>query len=250
MCKEIPVAMAIAGHDPSGASGILRDMKTFQKLNVLGFGAVTTVTVQNISKVKKYQVLSESLVAEQIDVIMEELSLKYVKVGMVGSGENARIIAKKIRGYGLKAIVDPVIKSSSGATLIDSPESLEPLLKESYLITPNVPEAEILSGMKIKSREDLLHAGKILEELYGCAIIKGGHLKGEDFLFCEDVHSVKQPLLPYEVRGTGCTYSSAITAFLAKGYGIRESFVNARLFLQKEIEKSIKIGSCEKRIML
>ncbi len=243
MGEKIPVAMAIAGHDPSGASGILRDIRTFEKLNVYGLAVITAVTVQNVREVKRYHVLPESLVAEQIDALIEDQPVKFVKVGMVGSGENARIIAKKIREYGLKAIVDPVMKSSSGAPLIDSPESLEPLIKEAYLITPNVPEAEILSGEEIKSREDVMRVGRILEDKYGCVIIKGGHLSGEDFLFCGDMHSAKQPLLPYDVRGTGCTYSSAITAFLARGYGIREAFVNARLFIQKELEKAIKIGN-------
>ncbi len=242
MGEKIPVAMAIAGHDPSGASGILRDIKTFEKLNVYGLGVITAVTVQNTQEVKRYQLIPDSLVAEQIDALIEDQPVKFVKVGMVGSGENARIIADKIREYGLKAIVDPVMSSSSGAKLIDSPESLEPLLKEAYIITPNVPEAEILSGREIKSREDIIRAGKILEDKYVCVIIKGGHLGGEDFLFCGDMHSAKQPLLPHDVRGTGCTYSSAITAFLTRGYGIREAFVNARLFVQKEIEKSIVVG--------
>ncbi len=243
MGEKTPVAMAIAGHDPSGASGILRDIKTFEKLNVYGFGVITAVTVQNTQEVKRYQVIPDSLVAEQIDALMENFHAKFVKVGMVGSGENTRIIADKIREYGLKAIVDPVMSSSSGAKLIDSPESLEPLLKKAYLITPNVPEAEILSGKEIKSRDDVMRVGRILEDKYRCVIIKGGHLSGEDFLFCGDMHSAKQPLLPYDVRGTGCTYSSAITAFLARGYKIREAFVNARLFIQKELEKAIKIGN-------
>ncbi len=242
MDKKLPVVMGIAGNDPSGASGILRDIKTFAKLGVYGVGVITAITVQNTSEIRRYSVISGAMVAEQIDVLMADFDIKYVKIGMVGNGENAEVIAEKIKEYDLKAIFDPVLNASSGTALVDSPKSLEPLLKESYIITPNIPEAEVFAGVKIEDRRGIINAGKILEEKYGCTIIKGGHLSGEDFLFCGDMHSSKQPLLPYEVRGTGCAYSSAITAFLAREYGVPEAFVNARMFLQKEIEKSIKIG--------
>ena len=242
MTTNIPVVLSIAGYDPSGASGILRDIKTFEKLHVHAAGVVTAITVQNTREVRGYFTIPEENVAAQIDALMEDFPVKFAKVGMVGSGKNAKRIAEKIKECEMKAIIDPLIKSSSGAMLIDSSESLQPLLKVAYIITPNVPEAESLSGMEIKNREDITRAGRILEDKYGCVIIKGGHLSGEDFLFCEDMHSAKQPLLPYKVRGTGCAYSSAITAFLAKGYEIREAFANARLFIQKEIENSVVIG--------
>jgi len=243
MDKKLPVAMSIAGHDPSGASGILRDIKTLSKLGVYGVGVITAITVQNIRDIRSYNVVSGAMVAEQIDALMTDFDIKYVKIGMVGNGENAKHISDKIKEYNLKAIFDPVLNASSGTAIVDSPQSLIPLLKESYIITPNIPEAEIFAGVKIENRSDVIRAGKYLEEKYGCTIIKGGHLSGEDLLFCEDMHSAKQPLLPYEVRGTGCAYSSAITAFLARGYGIREAFANARLYMQKEIERSVVFGA-------
>ena len=241
MTQEPTFALAIAGHDPSGASGILRDIKTFEKLGVYGLGVITAVTYQNITKIKDFRVLSREDVVEQLDAVMEEFPVKYAKVGMVGSGENANLIADKLKEYEIRAVVDPVIFSSSGKKLIDSPKSLGRLLKASYIITPNILEAEILAEMKINTREDVIKAGRILEKKYGCIIIKGGHLEGEDFLFSEEMHSVRRAKLGVDARGTGCSYSSALTAYLSRGYSLRDAFVNAKIFIQKEIENAIKM---------
>ena len=139
--------------------------------------------------------------------------------------------------------MDPVLRSSSGNPLVDFPESLEPILRMAEVITFNVPEAEILSGICIRNREDMIRAGKKLEDLYGCTVVKGGHLSGEDMLFCGEMHSVKMPKLPYEVRGTGCAFSSALASFLSRGYGICEAFVNACLFVQSKMENTPSFGN-------
>jgi len=236
-------ALAIAGHDPCGASGILRDIKTFEKLGVYGLGVVTAITEQSVGEVRGIFPLSPERVKGQIEALINDFPVRYAKVGMVATAENARAIAAKIDEHGIIAVVDPIIRSSSGKMLIDSPESLEILLRAAYVITPNIPEAEILAGMEIKDRRDVIKAGKILEDMYGCTIIKGGHLGGEDFLFCGEMHSTRMEKLPYDARGTGCSYSSALTSFLARGYGLRDAFVNARLFVQREMERAIPIAS-------
>ncbi len=232
--------MVIAGYDPSSSAGVLRDIKTLQKLNVYGVGIITALTFQSPTGVHGLKILSPEDIQRQFEALIEELEIEYAKVGMVGSRENAALVAKLLEKYEIKAVVDPVLSSTSGAKLIDSPSSLIPLLRVAEVITPNVIEAEILSGTKIRTRNELVRAGKKLEDAYGCTIIKGGHLEGEDFLFCEDMHSVRLDKIGHDARGTGCAYSSALTAFLTRGYGLREAFVNARMFIQKEIENAVE----------
>ncbi len=243
MDKENPVVLVIAGYDPSGASGVIRDVKTLGKLGVYGIATVTAITVQNVSEVQEVVPLSPGTVRKQIIALLEEFPVEYAKVGMLATGDVAREVAKIIEDRGIKAVVDPVLRSSSGYPLVDSPESIKPILRAAEVITPNVPEAEILSGIRIRNREDMIRAGKKLEDMYGCTVVKGGHLGGEDMLFCGEMHSVRLEKLPYEVRGTGCAFSSALAAFLSRGYGIREAFVNSRLFVQREMENSLPFGN-------
>ncbi len=232
--------LIIAGHDPSGAAGIVRDVKTATKLGVHPLTVVTAITYQNVSGIFGLKPLAPEEVVRQITPVLDDFKVEYAKIGMLPTGEVAKKVTEILKKWEIKAVVDPVLRATAGAALAESVDSLIPVLKNAYVITPNVPEAEMLSGISIKSREDMVRAGKLLEDEYGCTIIKGGHLSGEDILFCEEMHASKGSLKDYNVRGTGCAYSTALASFLARGYGLPEAFANAHLFIQKEIEHAVK----------
>ena len=239
MNSEMKFGMSIAGFDPCGGAGIIRDIVTFRKIGIYGVGVITSITGQCFHGVKNYFSLSPNAVEMQIDEIMRDIKIKFVKVGMVGNEKIANMIAKKIDEYDLKAVVDPLITDKFSNKLIDSPKSIEKLMRKAYVLTPNIPEAEILSGIKIDNEKNLIEAGKILREKFGSyVIIKGGHFKGEDYLIGEDVHRLKMEHLGKIVHGTGCAYSSALTSYLILGYDIIEAFRRAREFIQEEIKNS------------
>ncbi len=241
------VVMSIAGFDPSSGAGVVRDIITFRKIGLYGVGVITAVTYQNSSEIYGLKPLSVDDVKQQIDAIMEDFDVKYVKIGIVATEKIANFLSEKIENYGLVAVVDPILRSSSGFAFIDSPSRLENLIKKAMVITPNVPEAEILSGVRIKDEKGAIRAGKIIQEKYGTSvIIKGGHLDGTDYLFeGDDVLKEEMEHHGKDIHGTGCAYSSALTAHLALGYSLRISFRLAREFLESEIRNSINIASRE-----
>ncbi len=235
-------ALAFAGLDPTGASGLIRDVKTMAKLNVYATGIATAVTMQGLTVGAGYSSIPPEEIRAEARFVADDFPVQYVKVGMVAIRKIAEEIISLAEDYNWKLIVDPVMKTSSGTPLVDGVETIIEIVKKAYVFTPNVSEAEILTGMKIKTREDMILAGRKLRDMYGCVILKGGHLSGEDFLFCEDETSASQSLIPRNVRGTGCAFSSALTAYLARGYGIVDAFKNAKLFVHKEIENSERVG--------
>ncbi len=239
------VVMSIAGFDPSSGAGVMRDVITFRKIGLYGVGVVTAVTYQNSWNIYGFKPLTTHDVEKQIDALTEDFKITHVKVGMVANSEIANLVAKKIDEYELVAVVDPILKSSSGYEFIKSPKDLEPLLKKASVITPNVPEAEVLSGVKIKDEESAIKAGKILREKYGPTIIKGGHLDGVDYLFDDDIVKEEMEHLGKDIHGTGCVYSSALAAHLALGYSLKISFRLSREFLQSDIRNSITISKRE-----
>jgi hydroxymethylpyrimidine/phosphomethylpyrimidine kinase len=239
------VVMSIAGFDPSSGAGVMRDIITFRKIGLYGVGAVTAVTYQNSWDVYGFKPLMPEDVVKQIDALMEDFQITHVKVGMVANNHIANLIANKIEEYNLVAVVDPILKSSSGYAFISSPEDLEDLLKKASVITPNVPEAEVLSGVKIKDEESAIKAGMILREKYGPTIIKGGHLDGVDYLFDDEIVKEEMEHLGKDIHGTGCVYSSALTAHLALGYSLKISFRLSREFLQSEIRNSTNVSKRE-----
>ena len=232
--------LSIGGYDPTAGAGVVRDIITFRKLGFYGLGVATTITYQNTKGFYGYVSLSKEIVKEEMERIMEDFKVKYVKVSMVGSA--ADVIVNFKRRYSWTIVADPLLNAKNSFKLNDV-EKIKNLLREAYVITPNVPEAERLAGMKIKSVENIITAGKKIVEKYGkYVIIKGGHFNGVDYLFGEEVESFSLPHLGRNVHGTGCAYSSALTAFLAKGMKIEEAFREARRFLQREIENSIETG--------
>ena len=249
----VPRVLTIAGSDPSGGAGIQADLKTFTALGVYGMSAVTSITVQNTEGVQEAFNLPPELVYRQIKVVVEDIGLDAAKTGMLGSAEIASAVARAVKDLGIKnLVVDPILKSSSGKDLIDE-RGVEVLKREllplARLVTPNVPEAEALCGMRIKRLRDVeLCAQEILKTGVEAVLIKGGHMEGSkvvDGLYMggdEFHYFVRDRVKTRNTHGTGCTLSAAIAAFLAKGKGLEEAVERARDYLQGALERSLSIG--------
>ena len=232
------IVMSIAGVDPSGGAGVFADLKTFQAIGVYGTGIVTALTSQNPYKFFSTLPVSEEYIEEQIDSVMDAYDVEFIKTGMLYSPEIIRLVAKKIEQYNLKAVVDPVMVATSGGDLTreDIAEAFNRyLLPKSILTTPNVSEAEKLSGIDIKSKEDAIKATEII----GCnCFITGGHLDGNNIINIDDEITVKkQELIETDnLHGSGCNLSSAITAYLAKNNSLKDSCIKAMDYVYEGIK--------------
>ncbi len=230
--------MSIAGVDPSGGAGVFADLKTFQAIGVYGTGIVTALTSQNPYKFFSTQPVSPDYIEEQIDSVMDAYEVEFIKTGMLYSPEIIKLVAKKIKEYDLKAVVDPVMVATSGGNLTgeDIADAFNKhLLPNSILTTPNVSEAERLSGIKINSKEDAIKA----TELIDCnCFITGGHLDGVNVININDEITIKkQDLIETEnLHGSGCNLSSAITAYLAKENSLMDSCVKAMDYVYEGIK--------------
>ena len=245
----IPV-MTIAGSDSGGGAGIQADMKTFSALGCFATSVITAVTAQNTLGVSAIEQLSPEIISSQIRVVMDDIQPRYIKIGMVGDSTSIDVVATTLSGYALDGLVlDPVMVATSGDRLMR--EDAVSILKErliplSTLLTPNIPEAQVLSGQKITLPEDMpCVARRILE--YGCkgVLIKGGHLEGvtkQDYLLYKDADgNLRERLFSFDTintpntHGTGCTLSSAITAFLAHGYELEQAVMCGREYLHQAL---------------
>ena len=232
------IVMSIAGVDPSGGAGVFADLKTFQAIGVYGTGIVTALTAQNPYKFFSTQPVSEEYICEQIDSVMDAYDVEFVKTGMLYSPEIIRLVAEKINEYDLKAVVDPVMVATSGGNLTreDIADAFNKyLLPKSILTTPNVSEAEKLSGIDINNEEDAIKA----TELIDCnCFITGGHLNGVNVINIDDEITVKkQQLIETEnLHGSGCNLSSAITAYLAKNNSLKDSCFKAMDYVYEGIK--------------
>ncbi|WP_405316050.1 bifunctional hydroxymethylpyrimidine kinase/phosphomethylpyrimidine kinase [Methanobrevibacter sp.] len=232
------IVMSIAGVDPSGGAGVFADLKTFQAIGVYGTGIVTALTSQNPYKFFSTQPVSPDYIEEQIDSVMDAYEVEFIKTGMLYSPEIIKLVAKKIKEYDLKAVVDPVMVATSGGNLTgeDIADAFNKhLLPNSILTTPNVSEAERLSGIKINSKEDAIKA----TELIDCnCFITGGHLDGVNVININDEITIKkQDLIETEnLHGSGCNLSSAITAYLAKENSLMDSCVKAMDYVYEGIK--------------
>ncbi len=249
------VALTIAGSDPSGGAGIQADLKTFHQFGVYGEAVITLITVQNTQRVSSVNSLSAKLVAEQIAAVIEDIPPNTAKTGALGNVENVVAVADLAKTFAFPLVVDPVMLSKHGHRLLS--QKAEQVLKHrllphAFLVTPNIPEAEVLAGMQILSEEDMrLAADRILE--YGCraVLIKGGHLPGEpvDVLCWRDSSLKNLSRFPAtrvhtkNTHGTGCTYSAAITAGLALGNALPDAVSLARQYLQRAIETAPELGN-------
>jgi len=241
-------ALTIAGSDSGGGAGIQADLKTFQAFGVFGMSAVTSVTAQNTLGVRAAFDIPAEIIAQQIDAVMEDIGAGGVKTGMVSSEEIIRVIADRVEKHGIdRLVVDPVMVAESGDRLLreDAEESMANILIPlSFLVTPNSFEAEILSGVNIRGPEDAEKAAERIKELGAdYVLLKGGHLKGSeavDILFDgEDFSYFKAERIETpNTHGTGCTYSAAITACLAKGMGVTDSIEAAKDYVTKAIAEA------------
>ena len=232
------IVMSIAGVDPSGGAGVFADLKTFQAIGVYGTGIVTALTSQNPYKFFSTQPVSPEYIEEQIDSVMDAYEVEFIKTGMLYSPEIIKLTAKKIREYNLKAVVDPVMVATSGGDLTggDIADAFNRhLLPNSILTTPNISEAERLSGIKINSKEDAVKA----TELIDCnCFITGGHLDGINVINIDDEITIKkQDLIETDnLHGSGCNLSSAITAYLAKNNSLMDSCLKAMDYVYEGIK--------------
>jgi len=247
-------ALTIAGSDSGGGAGIQADLKTFQELEVFGMTAITAVTAQNTLGVHGVQAIPKEMIASQIDSVAQDLGVDALKTGMLFSAEIIETVAEKIRQYGWKkVVVDPVMIAKGGAPLLQQEAIIavkEFLLPYAYIITPNIPEAEELTGITIQTEADKIEAAKELIR-FGVknVIIKGGHdqdtNKSIDLLFDgKDSYTFTSHRFPTKnTHGTGCTFSAAITASLAKGLSVYDAVSIAKSFITAAIEEDLELGS-------
>jgi len=253
MENKIPKALTIAGSDSGGGAGIQADLKTFSALGVHGSSVITAITAQNTKEVTAVHNIPLDIIEKQIDAVLSDIGADAVKIGMLSNSEIIRTISKKLKNYNIKNIVlDPVMVAASGAKLLED-SAIESLKKElipmALVITPNIPEAEVLVNFKIKTLEDVKNAAKEILKL-GCksVLMKGGHLDINNnevidvFYDGKDFIEIKNKKINKTGHGTGCTLSSAISANIAKGMGLKEAVKDAIGYVHNALEKGFKVG--------
>jgi hydroxymethylpyrimidine/phosphomethylpyrimidine kinase len=251
--KQLPIALTVAGSDSGGGAGIQADLKTFAALGVHGASAITCLTAQNPKGVLGIEAASPKIVRQQIEAVFAELPPAAVKTGMLFSEEIIRVVVKIWRAKNRPPlVVDPVMVSTSGTKLLkDSAiQTIEnELLPLATLVTPNLDEAGILVGRKLSNIEDLRWAAENIRSRFGCAaLIKGGHLRNsreaiDIFFDGESELLLSAPFVKgVSTHGTGCTYSAAITGFLAQGIELPAAVSKAKQFVTNSIAGSVKAG--------
>ena len=244
-------ALTIAGSDSSGGAGIQADIKTMTANGVYAMSAITALTAQNTTGVTGIFEATPEFLAQEIDAIFTDIYPDAVKIGMVSSAELIGVIAEKLHTYGAKHIVvDPVMVATSGSKLLrdDAVQALtEKLLPMAEVVTPNIPEAEILSGMKITDAAGMEAAAKLISEKYYCAVLcKGGHQinDADDLLWRNGTgkwFKGKRIANP-TTHGTGCTLSSAIASNLAKGYDLDTAVERAKAYISGWLSAMLDLG--------
>ena len=244
-------ALTIAGSDSSGGAGIQADIKTMTANGVFATCAVTALTAQNTTGVTDILESTPHFLAEQLDAVFTDIVPDAVKIGMVSSAELIAVIAEKLQQYGAeRVVVDPVMVATSGAKLLrdDAIQALtSQLLPLATVLTPNIPEAEILSGLTITDAAGMEAAARTISQRYGCAVLcKGGHQinDADDLLWrsgCGKWFRGKRIANP-NTHGTGCTLSSAIAANLAKGYDLDQSVERAKAYISGALAAMLDLG--------
>jgi len=244
--------LTIAGSDCSGGAGIQADIKTMTMNGVYAMSAITALTAQNTTGVQGIHEVSPAFLGMQMDSIFMDIRPDAVKIGMVSSAELISVIADKLREYNAKNIVvDPVMVATSGSALLktDAVSALtEKLLPLAAVVTPNIPEGEILSGMSIHNKEEMEEAAKKIGHAYGCAVLlKGGHSVNDanDLLYAEGrcIWFAGKRIDNPNTHGTGCTLSSAIASNLAKGYTLEEAIGRSKEYISGALSAMLDLGA-------
>jgi hydroxymethylpyrimidine/phosphomethylpyrimidine kinase len=243
-------ALTIGGSDPSGGAGIQADLKTFHQLGVYGEAVITLLTVQNTVSVRRVELMPVDLVLEEIEAVIDDIPPAAAKTGALGSTELIEAVGHSAARWNFPLIVDPVMISKHGARLAaaDSGDAFRRfLIPHATLLMPNLPEAEALCGFPVTTISDMdKAAGALLELGAKSVLIKGGHLEGDPIDFYRD-KDVKINLPAYRIdtphtHGTGCTYSAAVTAGLARGLEITQAVREAKLFVNQAIRTNPGLG--------
>ena len=250
--KSYPIVLSIAGSDSSGGAGIQADLKTFSALGVYGATAITAITAQNTQGVNSQFALPPQMVYEQITAVIDDLNLSVVKIGMLSNVEIVNAVAYALSNYDVKIVLDPVIVSTSGHRLlsVEAQDVIkERLLPMCEIVTPNIPEMETLANMPVSTYEEKEKAANHLLSLGAKSVLlKGGHEEGEmkrDYLFFNGQQSlsfVSETILTKNVHGTGCTLSSAIAAFIARGLSLEDAISEAKNYVTEAIRAGVDIN--------
>ncbi len=250
--SKVPVAMTIAGSDSGGGAGIEADLKTFAALGVHGTAVITSITAQNTKEVTAVQDVSVDVIRAQIDAVVEDIGVDAAKTGMLHTSKIIEAVAERVRRYDIPLVVDPVMIAKSGAPLL-KPEAKETLIRVllplAKVVTPNAREAEAITGMTIRTVDDAKAAAKVIADMGPeFVIVKGGHLGGSesiDVLYHDGRFSelVAPRVETRNTHGTGCSFSAAIAAELAKGSSIEEAFRVAKDLVTNAIRFGIPVGS-------
>lgn len=244
------IALTIAGSDSGGGAGIQADLKTFAALKVHGLSVITSVTAQNTQRVEEILDLQPEFVGKQFDTLAEDFDIEWAKTGMISNSKIVRVLKNRVKEHGIKLVVDPVMIATSGSPLVEEGTigELTKLFGKAELVTPNIPEAEELAEMKIKTVKNMREAAERISELGPEGVLmKGGHLntpKIHNILFYNDEFTeYKEPRVPVPgIHGTGCTLSAAITAKLARGNEMKSAVKKAVNFMAAAVRGRLEIG--------
>jgi hydroxymethylpyrimidine/phosphomethylpyrimidine kinase len=247
---SIPRALTIAGSDSGGGAGIQADLKTFAALGVYGMTAITAITAQNTQGVRDAYDLPITLIEEQIDAVLEDIGIDAAKTGMLSSPEIIEVVAKQAQKWQLRLVVDPVMVAKGGARLL-RPEAVETLrtklLPLAEVVTPNLPEAEVLIQQRVETIADMRAAACAIHALGPRhVVIKGGHRVTEPVdVYFDGVHFDElraERIQTPHTHGTGCTFSAAITALLARGWSVAEAVSRAKRYVTEAIRNAPGLG--------
>ena len=243
--------LTIAGSDCSGGAGIQADIKTITAHGLYAMSAITALTAQNTTGVYGIMESSADFLKNQLDCIFSDINPDAIKIGMVSSKELINVIAEKLKEEKANnVVVDPVMVATSGSKLL-ADDAIDVLINNliplATIITPNIPEAEVLSNIKINSSDDMIKAAKIISKKYkGAILIKGGHElnTANDLLFKDGEYEwfYGERINNHNTHGTGCTLSSAIASNLAKGYTLSESVKNAKEYISGALKANLNLG--------
>jgi hydroxymethylpyrimidine/phosphomethylpyrimidine kinase len=244
------VALTIAGSDPSGGAGLQADLKTFQQHGVYGMSVVTLLTVQNTQRVSAVETLPAELVARQLEAIVHDIPPTVAKTGALGSAATIELLAEQARGFGFPLVIDPVMVSKHGDALLDADAVValrRKLLQRAFLVTPNMPEAAALAEMEVRDVAEMEKAAQVMWAVgIPNVLIKGGQLPGQavDVLMTEgELHRFAAPRVETpHTHGSGCVFSAAITARLARGEDVLKAVAGAKAFVTAAIQAAPGFG--------